>query len=165
MDRNGRSVVESLPLGGDVYLLRGMAEIHEKSRHTKRAEFFFHSNSVTVCFFEIVPSYMVASNAQQVYSIADPTTHPIKNVSTQIPGIHRRAGRFFPELASADRARAAGAVKNFVLDTNVLLHDPNCLNRFENNHVFIPVDVLTEFGQFQERAKRARSYAGRRIDC
>jgi hypothetical protein len=38
-------------------------------------------------------------------------------------------GVFFPELASADRARAAGAVKNFVLDTNVLLHDPNCLNR------------------------------------
>jgi PhoH-like ATPase len=69
-------------------------------------------------------------------------------------------GVFFPELASADRARAAGAVKNFVLDTNVLLHDPNCLNRFENNHVFIPVDVLTELDNFKneqsERGANAR---------
>jgi hypothetical protein len=136
MDRNGRSVVESLPLGGDVYLLRGMAEIHEKSRHTKRAEFFSIRILRRFVFLKSFPLTWWHPNAQQVYSIADPTTHPIKNVSTQIPGIHRRAGRFFPELASADRARAAGAVKNFVLDTNVLLHDPNCLNRFEQQPCF-----------------------------
>ena len=86
----------------------------------------------------------------------------------ETPNMHRpksaefteEQGVFFPELASADRARAAGAVKNFVLDTNVLLHDPNCLNRFENNHVFIPVDVLTELDNFKneqsERGANAR---------
>ncbi len=51
-------------------------------------------------------------------------------------------------------------VKNFVLDTNVLLHDPHCLGRFEENHVWIPVDVLTELDRFKneqsERGANAR---------
>ncbi|MCX6959477.1 MAG: PhoH family protein [Verrucomicrobia bacterium] len=56
---------------------------------------------------------------------------------------------------------AASQVKNFVLDTNVLLHDPHCLNRFENNHLFIPVEVLGEMDKFKneqtERGANARS--------
>lgn len=66
----------------------------------------------------------------------------------------------FPELQSLERVRAAGSVKNFVLDTNVLLHDPHCLGRFENNHVHIPVEVLTELDNFKneqnERGANAR---------
>jgi PhoH-like ATPase len=54
-----------------------------------------------------------------------------------------------------------GVAKNFVLDTNVLLHDPNSLNRFENNHVFIPVEVLSELDRFKneqsERGANART--------
>ncbi|WP_105041645.1 PhoH family protein [Rubritalea profundi] len=50
--------------------------------------------------------------------------------------------------------------KNFVLDTNVLLHDPGCLNRFANNHVCIPADVLSELDKFKneqsERGANAR---------
>jgi PhoH-like ATPase len=34
--------------------------------------------------------------------------------------------------------------KTFVIDTNVLLHDPNSLKRFENNDVVIPLIVLEE---------------------
>lgn len=34
--------------------------------------------------------------------------------------------------------------KIFVLDTNVLLHDPSCLFRFEENDLFIPMVVLEE---------------------
>lgn len=68
-------------------------------------------------------------------------------------------GVFFPELA--ERPRTAGMVKNFVLDTNVLLHDPHCLNRFQNNHVHIPVEVLTELDNFKneqnERGANARA--------
>lgn len=68
-------------------------------------------------------------------------------------------GVFFPELA--ERQRATGAVKNFVLDTNVLLHDPHCLNRFQNNNVHIPVEVLTELDNFKneqsERGANARA--------
>ena len=32
--------------------------------------------------------------------------------------------------------------KTFVLDTNVLLHDPQALNRFEDNQVVIPIEVV-----------------------
>ena len=39
--------------------------------------------------------------------------------------------------------------KNFVLDTNVLLHDPACLGRFADNHLALPVDVLAELDRFK----------------
>ncbi|QQL45224.1 PhoH family protein [Sulfuriroseicoccus oceanibius] len=46
--------------------------------------------------------------------------------------------------------RAPSALgKNFVLDTNVLLHDPGCLQRFADNHICIPVDVLSELDRFK----------------
>ena len=37
-----------------------------------------------------------------------------------------------------------GSVKLFVLDTNVLMHDPMCLFRFEEHDVFLPMIVLEE---------------------
>jgi len=50
--------------------------------------------------------------------------------------------------------------KNFVLDTNVLLHDPACLDRFADNHLCIPTDVLSELDKFKneqtERGANAR---------
>jgi PhoH-like ATPase len=56
---------------------------------------------------------------------------------------------------------APAAVKNFVLDTNVLLHDPFSFQRFEDNHVWIPVDVLAELDKFKneqsERGANARA--------
>lgn len=68
---------------------------------------------------------------------------------------------FFPTPSSGRRSGAANQVKNFVLDTNVLLHDPHCLNRFENNHLFIPVEVLTELDRFKneqtDRGANART--------
>ena len=54
----------------------------------------------------------------------------------------------------------SGGGKNFVLDTNVLLHDPGCLNRFKDNHLCIPADVLAELDKFKgeqsERGANAR---------
>lgn len=68
---------------------------------------------------------------------------------------------FFPVEGRDRRVETDGMVKNFVLDTNVLLHDPHCLNRFENNHVFIPVEVLSELDRFKneqtERGANART--------
>ncbi|MGJ8695890.1 MAG: PhoH family protein [Verrucomicrobiaceae bacterium] len=50
--------------------------------------------------------------------------------------------------------------KHYVLDTNVLLHDPGCLNRFQDNHLCIPTDVLSEMDRFKneqtERGANAR---------
>jgi PhoH-like ATPase len=42
------------------------------------------------------------------------------------------------------KARHSGPAKLFVLDTNVLLHDPMCLFRFEEHDIFLPMIVLEE---------------------
>jgi len=39
--------------------------------------------------------------------------------------------------------------KHYVLDTNVLLHDPQSMFQFENNVVHIPVEVLEELDRFK----------------
>ncbi|MEO6435378.1 MAG: PhoH family protein [Tepidisphaeraceae bacterium] len=40
-------------------------------------------------------------------------------------------------------------IKHFVLDTNVLLHNPNALFLFEENEVIIPFDVIEELDTFK----------------
>jgi PhoH-like ATPase len=47
--------------------------------------------------------------------------------------------------------------KVFVLDTNVLLHDPRAIYKFEDNDVVIPIHVIEEIDQF----KREMSEVGR----
>ncbi len=64
------------------------------------------------------------------------------------------------KVGSRNDHSASSLVKNFVLDTNVLLHDPACLQRFEDNNICIPVDVLGELDRFKneptERGANAR---------
>ena len=45
---------------------------------------------------------------------------------------------------TASPARKAPPSKLFVLDTNVLMHDPTCLFRFEEHDLFIPICTLEE---------------------
>ena len=42
------------------------------------------------------------------------------------------------------RTRSSGPAKLFVLDTNVLLHDPTSLFRFEEHDIYLPMIVLEE---------------------
>ena len=42
-----------------------------------------------------------------------------------------------------------GASKLFVLDTNVILHDSNCLRAFADNDVAIPITVIEELDRFK----------------
>ncbi len=42
------------------------------------------------------------------------------------------------------KPKHTGPTKLFVLDTNVLLHDPMCLFRFEEHDIFLPMIVLEE---------------------
>jgi len=50
--------------------------------------------------------------------------------------------------------------KRFVLDTNVLLHDPLALEHFTDNEVIVPIQVIEEIDQFKrelsERGRNAR---------
>lgn len=43
-------------------------------------------------------------------------------------------------------------MKNYILDTNVLLHDPNSLNKFEDNCVLIPIQVIEEIDRFKRES-------------
>ena len=49
-----------------------------------------------------------------------------------------------PATKSASKKRQSGPRKLFVLDTNVLMHDPMSLFRFEEHDVFLPMIVLEE---------------------
>jgi PhoH-like ATPase len=53
--------------------------------------------------------------------------------------------------------------KNYVLDTNVLIHDPRAIFKFEDNDVFIPIYVIEEIDQFKregtERGRNCRQVA------
>jgi len=68
-------------------------------------------------------------------------------------------------LVTSDRkprkvAKRTGPSKLFVLDTNVLMHDPMCLFRFEEHDVFLPMVVLEELDNHKkgmtEVARNAR---------
>src|SRR4051812_39580778 len=58
---------------------------------------------------------------------------------------------------------AAARSKTFVVDTNVLLHNPNALFAFTDNHVVIPMMVLEELDKFKtannELGQNAREVA------
>jgi PhoH-like ATPase len=53
--------------------------------------------------------------------------------------------------------------KNYVLDTNVLIHDPRAIFKFEDNDVVIPIYVIEEIDQFKregtERGRNCRQVA------
>jgi PhoH-like ATPase len=51
--------------------------------------------------------------------------------------IHRKASAVVSRFPSA-------ATRLFVLDTNVLMHDPTCLFRFEEHDLYIPMAILEE---------------------
>ncbi|MGB9493825.1 MAG: PhoH family protein [Azonexus sp.] len=64
-------------------------------------------------------------------------------------------------------ARKPAVTKIFVLDTNVLMHDPSCLYRFEEHDIFLPIMTLEELDNnkkgMSEIARNARQ-ASRSLD-
>lgn len=53
--------------------------------------------------------------------------------------------------------------KTFVLDTNVILHDPTCINQFQENNIVIPLAVIEEIDHFKRGSQviniNAREFA------
>ena len=43
-------------------------------------------------------------------------------------------------------------MKNYILDTNVLLHDPNSLFSFQDNLVLVPIEVIEEVDRFKRES-------------
>src|SRR5476651_1549864 len=54
-------------------------------------------------------------------------------------------------------------VKTFVLDTNVLLHDPQSIYKFEDNNLAIPVEVLEELDNIKGEQSTERGRNARRV--
>jgi len=69
---------------------------------------------------------------------------PVSALLTPQPVSQPVAAPTAQPASRSKRRRSEGPVKLFVLDTNVLLHDPMCLFRFEEHDIFLPMIVLEE---------------------
>lgn len=49
-----------------------------------------------------------------------------------------------------NRKKSKAMKKNFVLDTNVILHDYKCIENFEDNDIYLPIVVLEELDKFKK---------------
>lgn len=55
-----------------------------------------------------------------------------------------------PRSSAKSKATSVSHSKNFVLDTNVILHDFECIDKFEDNDIYIPIVVLEELDKFKK---------------
>ncbi|MCE2830861.1 MAG: PIN domain-containing protein, partial [Oxalobacteraceae bacterium] len=98
-------------------------------------------------------------------AIALVSNTPVAKVKTELPAAEKPAER----KARADSAGKSqtskladkrGITKLFVLDTNVLMHDPTSLFRFEEHDVYLPMITLEELDNHKkgmsEVARNAR---------
>ncbi|MDP3619373.1 MAG: PhoH family protein [Ramlibacter sp.] len=81
---------------------------------------------------------------------------------------YKRPAQTHVAAKPARKAKSAGPSKLFVLDTNVLMHDPMSLFRFEEHDIFLPMIVLEELDGHKkgmtEVARNARQ-ASRSLDA
>ena len=87
----------------------------------------------------------------------------------QEPAVHKRRARSRARAAAGPQEPSPPArAKLFVLDTNVLMHDPMSLFRFEEHDIFLPMIVLEELDGHKkgmtEVARNARQ-ASRSLDA
>jgi len=107
------------------------------------------------------PNRLVYLNIPMIHRSDDPQCALFEE-SSPGQGISKRRRTESEAVKPADFGLTAPSqlVKNYVLDTNVLLHDPASIERFKENHLCIPVDVLAELDKFKseqtERGANAR---------
>jgi len=93
--------------------------------------------------------------AQTASTLISDSAFPLADAATP----QKRSRRMKAAALTVVSAPSVG-LRTFVLDTNVLLHDPACINRFAEHAVCIPVDVLSELDRFKnemtERGANAR---------
>ncbi|MBK1878418.1 PhoH family protein [Pelagicoccus mobilis] len=53
--------------------------------------------------------------------------------------------------------------KTYVLDTNVLIHDPHCIFKFDDNNLVIPIEVLEELDSIKMEQSSERGRNARRV--
>src|SRR5580658_6329247 len=65
--------------------------------------------------------------------------------------------------APISRIRVTAKAKTFVLDTNVLIHDPQSIYKFQENNLAIPVEVLEELDAIKSEQSTERGRNARRV--
>ncbi len=66
-------------------------------------------------------------------------------------------------FAHKPQLKVSAKAKTFVLDTNVLLHDPQSIFKFEDNNLAIPVEVLEELDAIKTEQSTERGRNARRV--
>ena len=114
---------------------------------------------------EASPAEPQALLEQAPAAVATPPRKQSKNPDPAPPAPARKTASASPV---SRRVRKGGPTKLFVLDTNVLMHDPMSLFRFEEHDVFLPMIVLEELDGHKkgmtEVARNARQ-ASRSLDA
>jgi len=80
-----------------------------------------------------------------------PEAKPRAPVAAPRPAVKPEA-KFAPKPGARKPGLRQPLRKLFVLDTNVLLHDPSCLFRFEEHDVYLPMMTLEELDQHKQGA-------------
>ncbi len=95
------------------------------------------------------------SSKVEAGSSAQPASPQLKT-----PTLTRRSHGERHKSGTSRAADSSGATKLFVLDTNVLMHDPTCLFRFEEHDIYLPMVTLEELDDHKkgmsEVARNAR---------
>ena len=110
----------------------------------------------------------------KVEPVASPVAAPMAQAATPSPAPQPPSAPSGNARAPASRGRSAsvkkpgnGTSRLFVLDTNVLMHDPISLFRFEEHDIYLPMIVLEELDSnkkgMSEVARNARQ-ASRTLD-
>ncbi|MEO6856236.1 MAG: PIN domain-containing protein, partial [Rhodoferax sp.] len=73
-----------------------------------------------------------------------PKNTPSFDKPSEAPARNRNAALLQEPAPKRKAPKNTGPAKLFVLDTNVLMHDPMCLYRFEEHDIFLPMIVLEE---------------------
>ena len=103
----------------------------------------------------IVPRAPVAAKEHPA-----PVQVETRSTATEEAGGRDRGALLREPAPKRKTVKPAGPAKLFVLDTNVLMHDPMCLFRFEEHDIFLPMIVLEELDSHKkgmtEVARNAR---------
>ena len=84
------------------------------------------------------------SSSSEKTSVLKKTSTAVSSKTSRPPKNEQAAPASTTPETATPKSKHTGPTKLFVLDTNVLLHDPMCLFRFEEHDIFLPMIVLEE---------------------
>ncbi len=124
-----KPLVEALPLSAAPTVARAKAPSNAVNRET--------------------PAPAAAAQAISAATAKAPTAAPGAPAASTAPSAKRTTAKATAPVdkaktAKSKKAAASTASKLFVLDTNVLMHDPMSIFRFEEHDVFLPMITLEE---------------------